>query len=379
MSIGYGLDCEEGEVDLGWGDCNDWNSNHTDGCMSSGCYSIEETTSIYFYESTGNLLQGEISPNIGELVNLTLVRLDDINQLTGVIPSEIGNLTNLQYLTLENNQLTGVIPLEIGNLTNLEYLKLTNNQVSGDIPSEIWNLTNLRYLYLGGNQLTGEIPSEIENLTSLVDLKLGNNQLTGEIPIELWSMNQNSLDFFDLSNNQLTGEIPDEIENSIFIFSFYLNDNQLSGIIPENTCQIIFLEPYSEQFKFENNNFCPPYPECLSEQDIGYQDTINCEQLSIIDETLPVTYNLQNAYPNPFNPVTTLRYDLPEIAMVNITIYDVMGRVVNNLVSSQQTAGYKSVQWNATNIQGQPVSAGVYLYSIEAGDFRQTKKMILLK
>ena len=267
MSVGYGLECEEGEVDLGWGDCNDFNSNHTDGCMSSGCYSIEETTSIYFYESTGNLLQGEISPNIGELVNLTLVRLDDINQLTGVIPSEIGNLTNLQYLTLENNQLTGVIPLEIGNLTNLEYLKLTNNQVSGDIPSGIWNLTNLRYLYLGGNQLTGEIPSEIENLTSLVDLKLGNNQLTGEIPIELWSMNQNSLNFFDLSNNQLTGGIPDEIENSIFIFSFYLNDNQLSGIIPENTCQIDFIGPYSDQFKFENNNFCPPYPDCLVNQE----------------------------------------------------------------------------------------------------------------
>ena len=267
MSVGWSLECEEGEVDLGWGDCNEWNSNHSDGCMSSGCYSIEETTSIFFYESTGTLLQGEISPNIGELVNLTLLRLDDINQLTGVIPSEIGNLTNLQYLTLENNQLTGVIPLEIGNLTNLEYLKLTNNQVSGDIPSEIWNLTNLRHLYLGGNQLTGEIPSEIENLTSLVDLKLGNNQLTGEIPIELWSMNQNSLDFFDLSNNQLTGEIPDEIENSIFIFSFYLNDNQLSGIIPENTCQIIFIESYSDQFKFENNNFCSPYPSCLVDQE----------------------------------------------------------------------------------------------------------------
>ena len=45
-NIGYGLECEEGEVDLGWDDCNDWNSSHTDGCMSSGCYSIEETTYI---------------------------------------------------------------------------------------------------------------------------------------------------------------------------------------------------------------------------------------------------------------------------------------------------------------------------------------------
>ena len=67
-------------------------------------------------------------------------------------------------------------------------------------------------------------------------------------------MNQNSLDFFDLSNNQLVGEIPNEI-NSMFIFQFYLNDNQLSGIIPENTCEIVFLPSYSDQFKFGNNNF----------------------------------------------------------------------------------------------------------------------------
>jgi len=84
-------------------------------------------------------------------------------------------------------------------------------------------------------------------------------------------------------------------------------------------------------------------------------------------------------YPNPFNPVTTLRYDLPEDALVNITIYDMMGRQVSKLVSSQQSAGYKSVQWNATNDAGSLVSAGLYLYMIQAGDFKQTKKMILLK
>jgi hypothetical protein len=112
---------------------------------------------------------------------------------------------------------------------------------------------------------------------------------------------------------------------------------------------------------------------------MGEQDTTNCGQVSIIDETLPITYKLYNAYPNPFNPKTTLHYDLPEDAMVNITIYDMMGRVVNTLVNGSQTAGYKSIQWNATNNIGQPVSAGLYLYSIEAGEFRQTKKMILLK
>ena len=96
-------------------------------------------------------------------------------------------------------------------------------------------------------------------------------------------------------------------------------------------------------------------------------------------ETVSDDINLDQNYPNPFNPVTTLRYDLSKNELVTITIYDLLGNVVNNLVNCNQSSGYKSVQWNGRNNQGQPVSAGVYLYSIEAGEFRQTKKMILLK
>jgi len=97
------------------------------------------------------------------------------------------------------------------------------------------------------------------------------------------------------------------------------------------------------------------------------------------DDLLPPRFSLHQNYPNPFNPVTTLSYDLPEDALVNITIYDMMGRQVSTLVNSQQSAGYKSVQWNATNNAGQPVSAGLYLYTIQAREFRQTRKMVLLK
>ena len=95
--------------------------------------------------------------------------------------------------------------------------------------------------------------------------------------------------------------------------------------------------------------------------------------------TIPQSFALHQNYPNPFNPTTTLKYDLPEDAMVNITIYDMMGRIVKTMVNTQQNAGYKSIQWNATNDYGKPVSAGLYLYTIEAGAFRQTKKMVLLK
>ena len=74
-----------------------------------------------------------------------------------------------------------------------------------------------------------------------------------------------------------------------------------------------------------------------------------------------------------------MRYELPEDSFVDVTIYDMLGNVVNNLVNANQSSGYKSIQWGATNNNGQPVSAGVYLYKIQAGDFIDTKKMIILK
>jgi len=97
------------------------------------------------------------------------------------------------------------------------------------------------------------------------------------------------------------------------------------------------------------------------------------------DRLVPKQIILYPAFPNPFNPVTTLRYYLPEDAMVNINIYDMMGRLVRTMVNSQQNAGYRSIRWNATNDAGEPMSAGLYLYMIKAVEFRQTRKMVLLK
>ncbi len=90
------------------------------------------------------------------------------NQLSGTIPSQIGNLGNLYYLILEYNQLSGTIPSEIGNLANLQYLLLNGNQLTGTIPAWTGNsLTNLWYLDLSSNDLVGDIPSSIVNLSGL--------------------------------------------------------------------------------------------------------------------------------------------------------------------------------------------------------------------
>ena len=94
---------------------------------------------------------------------------------------------------------------------------------------------------------------------------------------------------------------------------------------------------------------------------------------------LPDNYTLHQNYPNPFNPVTTLRYSLPFYDHVTLTIYDLSGREINQIVNTSQPAGFQSVVWNATDYFGRSVGAGVYLYQIQAGDFKDRKKMVLLK
>ena len=109
------------------------------------------------------------------------------------------------YIDLYYQGKFGSIPPEIGCLTNLTELQLQQNQLTGEIPPEIGNLTNLTYLYLGFNQLTGEIPPEIGNLTNLTYLSLMNNQLTGEIPPEVCDLiESNNLDmYYILEGNNL--------------------------------------------------------------------------------------------------------------------------------------------------------------------------------
>ena len=100
---------------------------------------------------------------------------------------------------------------------------------------------------------------------------------------------------------------------------------------------------------------------------------------TIENDILPYQYILHQNFPNPFNPNTTIDYHLINDEFVNISVYDMNGRMVKTLINSPQTAGYKSIQWNATNDRNEQVSAGLYLFTIETKKFRDTKKMLFLK
>jgi len=102
-------------------------------------------------------------------------------------------------------------------------------------------------------------------------------------------------------------------------------------------------------------------------------------QLSVEEELIPDEFALSQNYPNPFNPSTQIRYALAENTKVTVTIYNMLGSKVRTLVNNYQDAGFKNVLWNATNDNGASVSAGMYIYTIQAGNFYQAKKMILLK
>ncbi len=98
-----------------------------------------------------------------------------------------------------------------------------------------------------------------------------------------------------------------------------------------------------------------------------------------LPQELPNGYSLSQNYPNPFNLSTTIRYTLPTRSKVNISIYNVMGRKVNTIVDGTKSAGSYTAYWDGTDKAGKVVSSGVYLYRFHAGDFVESKRMLLLK
>jgi hypothetical protein len=108
----------------------------------------------------------------------------------------------------------------------------------------------------------------------------------------------------------------------------------------------------------------------------GPAEGFDCDgnQLSLFNGLIPEDFNLHSIYPNPFNPITSIIYGLPEHVNVQILVYDLSGKQVETLINEFQTPGYHSVNWNADNLP-----SGVYLIRMDSGDFTQTQKVVLVK
>ena len=217
----FGVACAAGHVtDLAL------SVNQLSGSLPAELGNLSNLTHLYL---SGNHLTGSLPVGLSSLTNFTHLYMH-YNQLSGSIPPELGNLQNLTNLDLERNQLTGGIPAELGNLINLSALDLSDNQLSGSIPAELGNLINLSALDLGSNQLIGSIPAALGSLTNLTQVSLYGNQLSGSIPAALGNMtNFTRLDF---RLNHLTGSLPAEFGNLTNLTLLWLHGNQLTGGLP---------------------------------------------------------------------------------------------------------------------------------------------------
>ncbi|KAH8958130.1 hypothetical protein BDL97_06G006900 [Sphagnum fallax] len=169
---------------------------------------------------------------------VTIVILDVTSSgIQGLLPTGIGNLSNLLILSLNGNHFTGSIPSNFGNLTKLIELDLSDNHLTGPIPPDLGNLSRLMLLNLYGNQLNGKIPISsdnsswgINNLTELVTLNLSTNNMSGSIDIDLISTSPEfELGILDLSSNNFSNYISNFSRFSTAFQQLRLNNNSISG------------------------------------------------------------------------------------------------------------------------------------------------------
>ena len=216
-----------------------WSANvpigNWDGITVGG--TTQRVTRLELRVRVGMSVTGTIPAELGNLTNLEVLAIygattsdDQPIKLTGTIPAELGNLINLQELTLHSHLLTGTIPVELGGLTNLETLNLNFTQLSGAIPTELGGLNNLKTLSLYDNDLTGAIPVALGNLANLESLNLSLNRVSGTIPTRFGNLNK--LKVLSLGFNQFSGTIPTQLGNLSNLESLAMGFNRVSGTIP---------------------------------------------------------------------------------------------------------------------------------------------------
>ena len=250
----------------------------------------------------GNNLNGIIPPEIGDLSSLQYLILNN-NHLSGSIPPQIGNLTNLVLLNLSSNNLSGNLPSETGDLSSMKHLKIASNQISGQIPGQIGNLINAEVIDLRFNQLSGPIPPTLGNLKKLYGLTVGFNQLSGPIPASLSGLS--NINWLDLSNNDLSGEIPNSLGDLTTLRFLGIGVNQLIGPIPASfaSLNLINIQAEENQLSGEIPAFFGDYPslQLLSLRDNNFTGCFPENLLSKCNITVDATQNPELPWQGDFS------------------------------------------------------------------------------
>ena len=303
--------------------------------------------------------------SLTDLTNLTDLRLQ-VNQISDI--TALQNLTNLKDLHVWENQISDLTPLQ--NLTSLKSLVLSHNQISDLTPLQ--NMPALWNLNLSSNQISDVLP--LQNLSTLTILFLGTNQISDLTPLQ----NLSSVQILTLYTNKISNVTP--LANLNTLNHLQLESNKISDVSPlENLTALTRLS-------LEGNpivDLTPLQRLKANNPSVNIDIDINAGQAPstpvLPDETL-----LLSNYPNPFNPETWIPYQLAESTDVTVTIYDVRGVVVRRLALGHQPTGFyrgrgRAAHWDGRNALGEKVATGLYFYTLTAGDFTATQKMLIRK
>lgn len=376
-----------------------------------------------FLEANG--LTGTIPPELGNLTSCYRLSIAN-NQLTGSIPPELGGCVSMEVLDLSENRLEGVIPSEFGNFRELYDLNLDGNELTGEIPSSLFLLPHLRTLRLDGNLLEGPIPETIGDCTTLERLDLRSNLLSGPVPDglahsdslrHLFLMDNGFTSLPDLSSlkalqmthvydNRLTFE---DIEPNIGIQQFVYWPQDSVGEEADTTvlegCSLIlsvevggtanlykWFRDGAEISGATGSTHEIPAAGAADAGDYVCRITstlvpnltlfsrpihVTVEPDVGIDASrpdAPAAFALHQNFPNPFNPVTAIRYDVKEPCRVRLTVCDLSGRVVAEPVDAFQPAGGYEARFD-----GAGLASGVYLCRIWMKNFTAVRKMALMR
>ena len=195
-------------------------------------------TNLVRLDLSANNLAGNFPIFLTTLPNLEELELGS-NLLTGVLPPEVGDFTSLRVLSIGANDFSGDLPIALTTLLTLENFGANSNNFTGGIPPAIGNMVNLERINLDFNNITGTLPVTLGNLINLEIARFGNNLITGPIPIAF--ANLGTLIDVNLNANDLTGTIPPEFSNNPNLRSLTVRENNLSGTIPNALANLISL------------------------------------------------------------------------------------------------------------------------------------------
>ena len=266
-------------------------------------------------------------------------------------------LTN-QDFAYELGPITGTVP---------HFIPTPNNKFDlRDIMAfvQMWYWSN-SYLPL----IAGSMPEigsriEIEQIDKSIVVSLPEGSLAGQVFIEYPTSNMQFLTKGDITTkDHIYLSSTDEAAGKILI--------EWANSVDNNQTEIII-----DSYSFDRNDT----PISIGYTIYGSDEEIISQGMSIMKiRAIPDEYSLHHNYPNPFNPSTTIMYDLPEAGYTRLMIYDLLGREVAILVNKNMDAGYYNARWDGRNQYGQSVGAGMYFYQIQSNGFIRTHKMLLVK